>query len=54
MASPQQVPVASSLPSSPYCSDPRCAYCKDLREAEEALRLEKSLFESSSRPAESE
>ena len=24
--------------SAPYCSDPTCAYCKELREAEEELR----------------
>ena len=24
---------------SPYCSDPDCAYCKDLRAVQEAIRL---------------
>ena len=23
----------------PYCSDPNCEYCKDLREMEEAIRV---------------
>ena len=25
---------------SPYCSDPNCAYCKELREAEEKLKAQ--------------
>ena len=26
-------------PDSPYCSDPNCESCKELREAQEAIRL---------------
>ena len=28
---------------SPYCSDPDCVYCKDLRELEEELRRKRQL-----------
>jgi hypothetical protein len=31
--------------SAPYCSDPTCAYCKDLRGAEEELRYKTRLAE---------
>lgn len=30
-----QVPMHGS----PYCSDPKCKSCKDLREVQEAIRL---------------
>jgi hypothetical protein len=28
----------SQLPRSPYCSDPSCQSCKELRETQEAIR----------------
>jgi len=39
MASPYQVPAQRMSAGSPYCSDPTCPYCEELREAEERLRL---------------
>jgi len=30
---PREVPI-----SSPFCSDPDCAYCKELREMQEEVR----------------
>jgi hypothetical protein len=37
---PKNVPV-----SGPYCSDPTCVYCKELREGEEELRYKTRLAE---------
>jgi hypothetical protein len=31
-------PAPKPTPDSPYCSDPNCEYCKDLRAAEEQLK----------------
>jgi hypothetical protein len=31
----QPVPHQSEEPGSPYCSDPNCEYCKNLRQAQE-------------------
>jgi len=33
----QPVPHQTVKSGSPYCSDPNCEYCKNLREAEERL-----------------
>jgi hypothetical protein len=38
-----QMDKRPSLPTSPFCSDPNCKYCKDLRLAQEQLRQGKSL-----------
>jgi hypothetical protein len=33
----QPVPHQQAKPGSPYCSDPNCEYCKNLREMEERI-----------------
>jgi len=35
---PNPVPAHKSQGDSPYCSDPNCEYCKDLRKAQEQLK----------------
>jgi hypothetical protein len=36
-------PPANYRPGSPYCSDPNCAYCKELREAfKQEVRMQSS------------
>ena len=40
MASAHQVLIDARRTSTPYCSDPTCLYCKDLRDAEERLSLQ--------------
>jgi|KBSMisStaDraftv2_1062788.scaffolds.fasta_scaffold590187_1 hypothetical protein len=44
MAAPNPAPCPPE-PGSPYCSDPHCAYCKELRLAYEQLRRERLLDE---------
>lgn len=36
---------------SPYCSDPKCPYCKDLRETEELVRTGRPIPKAMRRPA---
>jgi hypothetical protein len=35
---PQKEPHAA-----PYCTDPNCVYCKELKEAQEAIRMHQPL-----------
>jgi len=35
----QPSPNSSQQQGSPYCSDPNCQSCKDLREMQDAIRL---------------
>jgi len=36
---------------SPYCSDPNCVYCKELRETEELVRAGRPIPRAMKRPA---
>jgi hypothetical protein len=38
MAAQPSLAAHKLQPGSPYCSDPDCAYCKELRETEENLK----------------
>jgi hypothetical protein len=40
MATPSDLqPNQANVHGSPYCSDPNCQSCKELREMQEAIRL---------------
>jgi hypothetical protein len=39
MATPSNFPNQPTPHGSPYCSDPNCQSCKELREVQEAIRL---------------
>src|SRR5262249_18065553 len=39
--SPTNTPSRKSPPGSPYCSDPNCPYCTELRETQELVRTGK-------------
>lgn len=41
--STSQVDKRPQLPASPYCSDPDCKYCNDLRRTQDLLRQGKTL-----------
>ncbi len=43
MASQPKLQPDQPLPTSPYCSDPNCQSCKELREMEDAIRLHRPL-----------
>ena len=36
---------------SPYCSDPNCPYCKELRETQELVRMGRPVPQTMKRPA---
>ena len=38
LRSPSHPPHKVEIGSSPYCSDPKCVYCQDLREVQAQVR----------------
>jgi hypothetical protein len=43
----QPVPHRPTELGSPYCSDPNCIYCKNLREAQEQLKKSNAEYDKS-------
>ena len=39
---PELYDIPAPPVGSPYCNDPECAYCKELRKAQAELQLEKT------------